>query len=286
VLINVEKRRERDPYSFANINLLGKCNVDCFFCLGKDIEDLLSQHNQLKVHFREWVNFTRFLALCREHNVSKIYVTGQNTDSLLYKYLDELVDYLHAEGFEVGLRTNGYLAPKKYDTINKTELSCGYSIHTLQPITSQMILGRSDIPNWGEVLFRTQRPRVSIVLNRANEHEFWELVRFLSHIPHLRYVQVRRVSTDTRVAELTPDMVAYERIYSQVSAIFPITRRFVTDAEEYDIYGVKVVFWRTTKTSVNSINYFTDGTLSDEYFVVEGYLKNREGGESHENLRK
>lgn len=31
--------------------------------------------------------------------------------------------------------------------------------------------------------------------------------------------------------------------------------------------------WRTVETSVNSINYFTDGTISDEYFIVEGYLK-------------
>jgi len=28
---NTTKNRNRDPYSFANINLLGRCNVDCFF---------------------------------------------------------------------------------------------------------------------------------------------------------------------------------------------------------------------------------------------------------------
>jgi hypothetical protein len=31
----------------------------------------------------------------------------------------------------------------------------------------------------------------------------------------------------------------------------------------------------TVRTSVNNYNYFTDGTVSDEYFVIEGYLKNR-----------
>jgi hypothetical protein len=31
--------------------------------------------------------------------------------------------------------------------------------------------------------------------------------------------------------------------------------------------------WRTVGTSVNSLNYFTDGTLSGEYFVIEGYSK-------------
>ena len=74
---------------------------------------------------------------------------------------------------------------------------------------------------------------------------------------------------------LAPDQVAYEEVYSEVSKIFPMTRKFFTDAEEYDIFGMPVTFWRTIKTSANSMNYFTDGTISDSYFVVEGYLKNR-----------
>jgi hypothetical protein len=44
--------------------------------------------------------------------------------------------------------------------------------------------------------------------------------------------------------------------------------------QQIDIYGKQVNFWRTVETSVNSINYFTDGTISDNYFVVEGYVKN------------
>lgn len=51
--VNNTKNRERDDFSFANINLLGKCNVDCFFCLGKDIENELSCHNQLKDFYQQ-----------------------------------------------------------------------------------------------------------------------------------------------------------------------------------------------------------------------------------------
>ena len=94
----------------------------------------------------------------------------------------------------------------------------------------------------------------------------------------IKYVQVRRPSTDTRQQFLYPDVAAYERVYTQISHIFgPPPRKFVTDAEEYElkrIIDIPVVFWRTTKTSVNSMNYFTDGTISDNYFIVEGYLKN------------
>jgi hypothetical protein len=46
-------------------------------------------------------------------------------------------------------------------------------------------------------------------------------------------------------------------------------------ADVFEISGVPVCFWRTVKTTIGSFNYFTDGTSSDEYFVVEGYLKAR-----------
>ena len=37
----INKNRNRGKFTFANINLLGKCNADCYFCLGKDIADEL-----------------------------------------------------------------------------------------------------------------------------------------------------------------------------------------------------------------------------------------------------
>jgi hypothetical protein len=180
----------------------------------------------------------------------------------------------------MGLRTNGYAAtPDNIALANTCELSTGYSIHSLSPVTTKMILGRKDMPEWERILTTTERPRVSIVLNRCNEHEFWDVLRFIAQFKNVRYVQVRRVSTDTRLELLAADMAAYERVYTEVNRIFgPPQRKFVADAEEYNIYGMPVVFWRTVKTSVNSLNFFTDGTISDLYFIVEGYLKNRGQG--------
>ncbi len=91
----------------------------------------------------------------------------------------------------------------------------------------------------------------------------------------IQYIQIRRISTDTRLEYLSPDIVEYEKLYTEVSRIFPLKEKLWGDAEVYDIYGKDVIFWRTVKTSINSINYFTDGTISDMYFVVEGYLKNK-----------
>lgn len=287
ITVNTAKNRERDSYSFANINLLGRCNARCFFCLGEDLPNQLGCYKNnalMRTRFDKWSRWDEFKSRCKKEGITKLYVTGQNTDSLLYPYLCQLVDHLQRDGFQVGLRTNGYELmefPELIgDVINRTDLSVGYSIHSLNPIANKMILGRKDVPTWDWILSKTERPRVSIVLNRCNEHEFFEILRYLAHFKdHVRYVQVRRVSTDTRQKLLMPDMVAYERQYSKVREIFPLVKTFATDAEVYKIYGMDVVFWRTVKTSVNSLNYFIDGTISDLYFVVEGYLKYSQRGE-------
>jgi molybdenum cofactor biosynthesis enzyme MoaA len=272
------KNRERDKPSFANINLLGKCNVQCFFCLGEDIPQLLRQHNQLKTHFSEWANFRKFLRECRSAGISKIYLTGQNTDPLLYAHLKDLIAYLQdGQGFRVGIRTNGYLALKQMDVIRTCYEEVGYSIHTINPTTSQMILGRRDIPNWPAIIAETCKAympvRVSVVINRCNYHEFWDLMRYLAQFD-LPYVQIRKVSTDTRHKTLAPDQTAYETLYTEVSKMFPLKQRLWGDAEVYDVFGVNTCWWRTVKTTVNSWNYFTDGTISKSYFIVEGYVKN------------
>ena len=277
MLVNAAKNRNRDEYTFANVNLLGKCNADCFFCLGKDIEHLLSQHNQMQTHWLEWARFGEFLELCRRHSIKKIYLTGQNTDPTLYRHLPGLISHIQAKGFLCGIRTNGLAAARVLDAIKLCREEVGYSIHTLDAVTSKMILGTAKIPNWGKLLMESgSNVRVSIVLNRCNEYELFDILRFTRNFPELRYIQVRRISTDTRLETLAPDMAAYERVYTTVSRAFPLKHRFVTDAEVYDIYGQNVVFWRTIKTSVNSINYFTDGTISEKYFIVEGYLEQHE----------
>ncbi len=287
-----QKQREREAPSFANINLLGRCNCDCFFCLGKDIEKELEGQDQLSTHYTDWPNFLPFLDSCHLAGIQKLYITGQNCDSLQYKHLSDLVDYLQRwDDFEVGLRTNGYLADDETEDeegmppgepiiniINRCRLETGYTILSLNQVTNQMICRRHDLPDWKSIIPMTERPRVQVVINRINQPEFFEIVRYVKEqFENVPYVQARRISTDTRQELLQPDINAFEELYTWVKRIFPMTRRLWGDAEEFDIYGMPTVFWRTVKTTVNSYNYFTDGTISKEYFIVEGYLENRKG---------
>jgi MoaA/NifB/PqqE/SkfB family radical SAM enzyme len=270
-----EKRRDRTAPAFANINLLGRCNARCYFCLGRDLGCLIDGRDDTAIHYHHWPMFAEFTHLLKARGVSKVYVTGQNTDALLYEHLCHLVAHLQSvHGFDVGLRTNGLLAMQRLSEINRCRDEVGYSINSLRPDTLHTIMGWTRVPDWDAILKATQRPRVSMVLGRYNVDEFLDVVRLVGRHPHVRYMQARRISTDNRQEELRPDLEAYEALHDRIAAEYPKVREFY-GAPVYEIEGVEVTFWRTVQTSIGSLNYFTDGTISDEYFVVEGYLRNR-----------
>lgn len=268
------KNRNREKYTFANINLLGKCNADCYFCFGKDIPEKLCTHNQLSTPFTKWLNFELFLNECKKHNIKKLYLTGQTADGLQYKYLEKLLDYLQIKnGFLVGVRTNGYLALNNLNIIKQMKEEIGYSIHSIIPSVNNKIMGIKKIPDWRKIIPESgNNVRVSIVLNRYNYPEFYALLEYIAQFKNVKYIQVRRISTDTRYDELKEDIILYEKVFKEVKSHFKQIGSFYL-AEQFEIFGKEVNFWRTTETSVNSLNYFTDGTVSDGYFIVEGYLK-------------
>lgn len=275
--MNITKNRERAKPTFANINLLGKCNVDCYFCLGKDLTDVFGKFNHTKVHFSQWTNFEQYIADCKAAGIRNIYITGQNTDSLLYKHLDELVVYLQDfHGFDVGLRSNGYLAERHYPTLHKCRRSVGFSIHSLNPETNWTIMRRKDIPDWKKVIPQCgQRVRVQIVVNRHNKDEVLPIIEYASQFDNVQYIQIRRISTDHRFDELGEDQGIFATLLKEVNAHFPRTEDFYL-APQYMMFGKRVCWWATVRTSIGSYNYYTDGTINKDYFVIEGYEKSND----------
>lgn len=270
-----KKVRVRSPYSFANINLLGRCNVDCYFCLGKDLEKEFDKYQTLKTHFTEWGNWQEFIDRCKEYKIPQIYITGQNTDSLLYHHLEELIQYLKFEGFHVGLRTNALLAKKKMHIINQCTTCWGdavsYSVHTLDMDTQIKIWKTPHIPDWDWIIRNTTaKMRIAIVLTRYNVNEVEDIIKFLSKYDNVEYVQVRKICTDNRYDLLEEDMELFEKFEEKISSKYEKIKSFES-ANCYNIFGKEVSFWRTVGTTVNSINYFSNGVLSDDYFVIEGY---------------
>lgn len=269
------KIRDRSEPTFANINIMGPCNLNCRFCLGNDLKAEFDQYNNLNTHFNDWKNFKSYVSSLKAKGINKIYVTGQNTDPLQYKYLDELVGYLKSKGFYIGLRTNGILAQRKMDIINKFD-SVSYTLLTLSPDTLDKISpGNRNIVDWDYVLTNTTtKKRVAIVVTRENAGEVVGLLRFLSKYKDLSYIQVRKMATDTRYGLLKEDMQAFEALAKDIAAKYPKVGSFEL-APIYMIEGKEAVLWRTVATTVNSWNYFTNGVYSDNYFIIEGYLENK-----------
>lgn len=262
-------------YSFANINLIGTCNADCYFCLGKDIESELSKQNQMSTHFSLWNNLDKYLNMCKEYGVEKIYLTGENTDPLIYKYLGELIDYVQSKGFNVGIRNNGYLALKQMEHINRCKDEIGYSVNAISADANQKVMGRPDIPNWEQIIPATNNPRTSIIVSRHNEHEFFDIIKFLSRFDNIRYIQARCIVSETRNDQMVEDQIVFERLHKHVDANYPLVDAF-HGASIYEIHGKKVSFWKNWNTNINSMNYFSDGTISESYFIINGYLQNQE----------
>ena len=137
-----------------------------------------------------------------------------------------------------------------------------------------MLLLRN-ILDWERIIPMIKVPlRVAVVVNRYNENEIFSIINYLSKFSNIRYIQLRCVATDTRYDELKDDMKSYDNIRSVIEEKYPYIREFYT-SKIYDIDGMEVDLWRTVQTDINSLNYFTEGIISDDYFVIEGYNKNK-----------
>lgn len=272
----IKKNYSRSAYSFANINFLGKCNLNCFFCIGKDLENEVAKYNHLNTPLKELKNLNSYLWLCRNQNIGKIYLTGFNTDPLMYKYVDDLVDHLQDEwGFEVGIRTNGILAKEKINLINRCRRSISYTVLTQKPEIMKQITGVGILPDYSW-LFKNIKisQRIATVVTKQNVDELLDLIKFASNYPQIKYFQVRRIATETRYDFLKEHIEVFENLLKKVQKNFKQIDEF-EKSPIFDIYGVRTSFWKTVETTVNSLNYFTNGVISDEYFIIEGYLKNK-----------
>lgn len=267
------KNRKRSTPSFANINLQGPCNWQCFFCLGKDM-GCANKKNYLNIHFKDWKNFDEYLELCHRNNIKKIYLTGQNTDPLLYKYLSELIDYIKNKGFLIGIRTNGVLALEKIKELEKLNDEISFSIHTLNRDTNYKITGSYKTIDLEKIDKKMKKHyRISIVVTRYNKNQILDIIKQLSKYEKLDYIQLRCVATDTRYDDLKKDIIAFNEVCDKIQDKFLATKEFY-GAKIYNIDGKEVTLWKIVATAINSYNYFTEGIISDNCFVVEGYLNN------------
>ena len=258
--------------SFANVHFIGKCNMHCAFCVGYDAQPTGST---LAVKIEDLPRFERFLCKCHDAGVDRLYLTGLNCDPLQYQHLPELIDYLQKErGMRVGIRTNGLLAPGKLTLLNRLKLEVGYSINTLDHAEHVYHYG-TRVPRWGKILSSTRKYRASYVARAFKSDPtgvatFNGILNMLGafHVPE--HFQVRRVYRREWYDGHDADVAAFEAVASHLAERFNQTGEYY-GCKTYDAHGITVCMWSPEHTSIQSLNYFTDGHDSSTYRIADAY---------------
>ena len=281
---NVNSNGAKEAPSFADINMLGRCNLKCFFCVGKELETVaqrkgknINLDSNMGKHFSKWPNFEKFLDLSKKQKIKKLYLTGSNTDPSTYKYLPELIEYLKDEGFTVGIRTNGYFdLTKQNDILKALNGTVSYSLQSLTPETNKKITGTAKIPDWDNIIPNSgDNVRATIVVNRYNADEILDMIRYLSKFDNIKYIQLRSIYAETKgfKQKYARDTKAFRDLSEKVKKNYKYVRTF-KNCPIYMVDGKEVVLWDLGQNTINANNYYTDGNFHQNYYVVKGYTTN------------
>ena len=259
---------------YGEILMLGRCNQKCIYCLGNEMPST-KKYDFNNVHFSEFVDFERFIDILIERNIDEIYLSSVNTEPLLYKYADELVDFLQHKAFKVGIRTNGTIYN---DVLKKLDAEISISINSFNDANNLKICDRkssfetlrkiiNNLSGLGKTI------RLSILVNQYNADEFESILSKISQFKDtIDYVQLRRWYTLNNTADNNP----YEKCLNFIKE----NLKHIGNFYESDIYetndGVRVSIWNDVfkKESVQSVNYFPNGKISDYNLLIPIFENN------------
>ena len=129
------------------------------------------------------------------------------------------------------------------------------------------------MPDWDFIIPKSgEHCRVATVVNRYNEDDILNTIKYLSKFPNVKYIQLRSICSDIEKEKYSLDTQAFENLKGKIAKNFPKVKDY-KGYPVYNIYGKEVSFWDPLQVTINSTNYFTDGTIANSYFVTEGYSK-------------
>ena len=265
-------------YDFANILFAGPCNLRCPYCIGQQIDSMLSRNNLKEFPLR---NLEKFVNLLRQHRITEVVFTGTTTDPQLYRHEARLLTWLRQQlppsndehgimndelppdssfiihhsssNARYSLHTNGQLALRKMAVFNQYDRVC-VSFPSFNPETYRKMMGSSRVPDLAEIVRQAEVPvKVSAVINEHNVGEVDEFLERCGEIGIKRLV-FRRLYGDTREWPILGNL-AQKSTYRHN----PV----------YDYHGMEVTYWGFDKSSSTSLNLFSDGTISGKYLLAQ-----------------
>lgn len=239
------------------------CNLNCSFCIGKQMTSFLNfiqnqfhiipkdTEEALSFSFKNWNNLPNFLEICREHKIKHINITSLNTDPAKYEHLGELVDFLKCNGFEVGISTNAVAWQK--DIFSKFNGLVSLSIQSINSETNKKIVGNVETPNWSKIITESgSNIRIVTVVTSKNINEIVNNIIYFGQFDNIQYIQIRSSCNDIM------EHPYFEKLLKDVNAKY---RKIEIDNFPYPVFeiqGKMVVFWDTTNSNRQSLNFLTN----------------------------
>jgi molybdenum cofactor biosynthesis enzyme MoaA len=243
--------------SFANILLSGPCNLACCFCIGKYAVPRPNNLDQFRL-----ASLQSFLDQVKARHIRDISISGTNTDPLLYRHKNALLQTIRAAlpSVRINLHTNGLLAFRYLDFVNNCD-RLTLSLSTLRPSTARLLTGSPHVLDLASLLPRLHIPaKLSSVLLPENVDEIPQLILLCQSLGIKRLALRKLVAPPLSHAVPVPALPAL--------ALPPTPSRFFAQNPVYDLPDLEVTLWDFDLSSLRCLNLFSDGTMSDSYSLL------------------
>ncbi len=256
-------------FTNANIHLSGPCNRSCYFCIGQHMMDLDSENN-----LSEWPlkGIDRFVEKCLEHNVRDIFLTGTNTDPLLYRHTYSLKEFLRKAiaGSRLGIRTNAAKFGSQISDFHMFDMG-SITICSFDPFIYRKMMGSGFPPDIENIVYLcresygwTEPPKVNVVLGPENTGLTLRASGdILNTIFRCKFAGVKRINLREPYGQ--------PHVGNPLESFSDYRIDDVYGQPTYDICGVHVTYWDVHYCEIETVNLYANGRVSVDYPITRGY---------------
>jgi len=246
---------------FANIHFSGKCNRNCYFCIGQFMQ-ALEPFNNLKKENLD--GFDEFIDKCKERNITEVALTGSNTDPLLYKFIPELKrklqDRLDLKMFRI--TTNGVKILNNLEIWNLFNFA-SITFCSFDENINQKMMGGKPV-NINEIIKQTKFDfRINILLSSCN------IINNDLMITIDKLIDAGTKKINLREPYGQPNMRLLLNNFMNQNNLKFTHKILGNDALIYK--GCEICYWDVHYTEVESINLYANGKVSDDYPITRGH---------------
>jgi len=239
----------QERLDYGSILFNGNCNSKCPECIGK-----LPQFDGLEENLKKFPlkGLDEFIDQVNLLNIGYISISGVKTDPQLYQHEGELLAYVRnhcTNRIALSLHTNGLLAIEKgsdFQMYDKATISFpSFDLDTYEKIT-----GVRKMPDIDEIIRRSNIPiKLSMLLTEHNKEEFDD------YIKRSKEMGIKRI--------VVRKLFGKEDNFTVLEDQKPT--KLVHNCPVYFFHGVEVTVWNFTKSTVQGIYLFPDGSIRTSF---------------------